>query len=361
MKQHYQHQQRSLGGQRDNNKSKKRHQLLLFVPQLNDISLGRLFLIGSVTYAIFNVVLMHHIPLPSTSKSLNNHDSAIQLLRNQEKRSNSNNNDNIEHQQQAADNKNKEGASDGIFVVSLQGTPNADAHNEGRLDSFKEAWRKSCGSDPEIILCPGVVDERRGYGITLSLRNCLQKARIMNLEVTMIFEDDARLFDNESSMDFCDARKRQSKVWADLPEDTFIAFLGGHSWKFTNQDQDQLLAASSHPSKFLQASRSYGAYGFAVPRQSLDTLLETIKGDIAHGFVDEGEVRHTEFLSPEKSWYRKARNVSKKMYAIHPLAVWHHGGFSNTWKRDRAAITGEEEDDDGDDENVGVIRGVEAR
>jgi hypothetical protein len=77
----------------------------------------------------------------------------------------------------------------------------------------------------------------------------------------------------------------QSKVWADLPEDTFIAFLGGHSWKFT--DQDQQLAAASQPFKFLQASRSYGAYGFAGPRQSLDTLLETIKGGIAHGFVEE--------------------------------------------------------------------------
>ena len=118
MKQHYQHQQRSLGGQRqrDNNNQSKRHRRLNFVPQLNDISLGRLFLIGSVSYAIFNVVLMHHIPLPSTSKSLNNHDSAIQLLRNQEKRSNSNNNDSTEHQQQAADNKNKEGASACLLV-----------------------------------------------------------------------------------------------------------------------------------------------------------------------------------------------------------------------------------------------------
>jgi len=37
------------------------------------------------------------------------------------------------------------------------------------------------------------------------------------------------------------------------------------------------------------------------------------------------------------------------MYAIHPLAVWHEGGFSNTWKMDRDSITGEEDDDDNDE------------
>mmetsp|Transcript_27031 Transcript_27031/g.39553 ORF Transcript_27031/g.39553 Transcript_27031/m.39553 type:complete len:166 (-) Transcript_27031:1922-2419(-) len=101
---------------------------------------------------------------------------------------------------------------DGIFVISLQGTPNADPHNEGRLDDFKKAWRKSCGSDPEINVCPGVMDDRRGYGLTRSWLNCLQMAKNMNLEVTMVFEDDARLFDNVSSLNFCDAEKRVGKV-----------------------------------------------------------------------------------------------------------------------------------------------------
>ena len=45
------------------------------------------------------------------------------------------------------------------------------------------------------------------------------------------------------------------------------------------------------------------------------------------------------------------------MYAIHPLAVWHEGGFSNTWKMDRESITGEEEDDD-ESGSEGGIRGV---
>ena len=32
---------------------------------------------------------------------------------------------------------------DAIFVISLQGTPSADSHNEGRLDAFKDAWKKN--------------------------------------------------------------------------------------------------------------------------------------------------------------------------------------------------------------------------
>jgi len=236
---------------------------------------------------------------------------------------------------------------DGIFVITLQGTPNADPHNEGRLDSFKEAWRKSCGTDPDIHVCPGVMDDRRGYGLTRSWFNCLQMARQMDLKVTMVFEDDARLFDKVSSLNFCDAGKRHGKVWKDLPEDTFIAFLGGHTWTYADQDEKkQERLGSSQSPQYLETTFSYGTYGFAVPRQSLDTLLNTIKDDLAHGFINEDGVRQTEFLSPEKSWYRKAREVGKRMYAIHPLAVWHEGGFSNTWKMDRESITGEEEDDE---------------
>eukprot|EP00573_Skeletonema_grethae_P012418 CAMPEP_0201701706 /NCGR_PEP_ID=MMETSP0578-20130828/33674_1 /ASSEMBLY_ACC=CAM_ASM_000663 /TAXON_ID=267565 /ORGANISM="Skeletonema grethea, Strain CCMP 1804" /LENGTH=317 /DNA_ID=CAMNT_0048189083 /DNA_START=96 /DNA_END=1049 /DNA_ORIENTATION=- len=254
------------------------------------------------------------------------------------------------------DNNPQQQPYDGIFVISLQGTPNADPHNEGRLDSFKDAWRKHCGADPEIHVCPGVMDERRGYGLTRSWFNCLTVAKNLKLEVTMIFEDDARLFDNEASHNFCDAEQRRRNLWNPLPEDTFIAFLGGHTWTYKDPKQKELLASSAsalQPSQYLETSSSYGTYGFAVPRQSLDTLLNTIKSDLTNGFIDEDGVRQTEFLSPEKSWYGKAREVGSKIYAIHPLAVWHEGGFSNTWKMDRESITGEEED-----EGEGGIRGI---
>jgi len=226
---------------------------------------------------------------------------------------------------------NNKSSNDKIFVISLQGTPNADPHNEGRLDVFKNAWKMNCGGTvPKITHCPGVMDARRGYGLTLSLLNCFQVAKTMGLDVTMIFEDDARLFDRESSLNFCSAEKRKSKVWAGLPEDAFIAFLGGHEWKYAEDPNDGDVGGKGGDmgiSRFVRTQFSYGAYGFAVPRQSLDQLLETIKEDLAHGFLDENGVRHTEFLSPVKSWYRRAALVNKKIYAVHPLAVWHEGEF----------------------------------
>lgn len=245
--------------------------------------------------------------------------------------------------------------ADGIFVISLQGSPSADKRNQGRLDAFKEKWAQSCGSAPQIHHCPGAYDVRRGYGLTKSWLLCLERAKAMDLEVTVIFEDDARLFERAESLSFCDAEKRRNLLWSGLPEDTFLAFLGGHSWKYSNTGEDTNTTNSfpAKPVPFRETSFSYGTYGFAVPRQSLDLLLETIRGDIAHGFLDENGKRHLDFLSPEKSWYRTAHNLGKKIYAIHPLAVWHEGGFSNTWKKNRGTITGEEGDN-----NVGGIRGV---
>jgi len=246
---------------------------------------------------------------------------------------------------------------DGIFVISLQGSTSADKRNEGRLDAFKEKWHHSCGgAAPQIHHCPGVIDARRGYGLTISLLQCLERAKQMDLEVNVIFEDDARLFERPESLYFCDAEKRRNMLWSGLPEDSFITFLGGHSWKYQNADEDGTDVTNSNAAnsiQFRETSFSYGAYGFAVSRQSLDLLLDTIRGDIANGWRDEDGILHKEFLSPEKSWYHAVHNLGKKMYAVHPLIVWHEGGFSNTWKKDRGSITGEEGNDIG-----GGIRGV---
>jgi len=251
----------------------------------------------------------------------------------------------------------KKKQADGIFVISLQGSTSADERNEGRLDAFKEKWRQSCGgAAPQIHHCPGVTDARRGYGVTKSLLQCLERAKQMDLEVNVIFEDDARLFERPESLFFCDAEKRRNMLWSGLPEDAFITFLGGHGWKYQNAGEEGTDVANSFAAnsiQFRETSFSYGAYGFAVSRQSLDLLLETIRGDISNGWRDEDGILHEEFLSPEKSWYHVARNHGKKMYAIHPLIVWHEGGFSNTWKKDRGSITGEEVNDIG-----GGIRGV---
>lgn len=237
----------------------------------------------------------------------------------------------------------EEAASDStIFVVSLQGVPGVDHRNNGRLDKFKEKWAAKCGpaSLQGIHHCPGVHDPRRGYGVTTSFLFCLERAKEMNLNVSIFLEDDARLFDRATA--FCDLDRRK-ELWTHLPHDTFLAFLGGHTWVYPEDEEDETNFKSG-AKEFKESSLSFGTYGYAVPRQSMDHLTNAIKEDIIRGFIDEKGVYHRDFLSPERSWYRIAQSINRKIYVIDPLVVMHEGGFSNTWGRQRGDITGEEED-----------------
>lgn len=225
-----------------------------------------------------------------------------------------------------------------IFVVSLQNVPGVDRRNYGRLDKFKQKWVDDCGpaSLQDIQICPGVYDQRRGYGLMTSFLFCLERAREMDLNVSIIMEDDARLFKRATA--FCKPRFR-NELGASLPPDTFLAFLGGHTWVYPQGKE-----SGFHDNVFRETSLSFGTYGFAVPRSSLDFIISLIKEDIIEGFTDQNGIHHRDFLSPERSWYRAAKSMHRKIYAFDPLIVWHEGGYSNTWGRDRGDITGEEED-----------------
>jgi hypothetical protein len=236
-----------------------------------------------------------------------------------------------------------------VFVISLQGTSGVDYHNEGRLDAFQSKWQESCKLAPptHIEHCPGVFDSRRGYGVTLSLLLCLERAKEFNLDVTVILEDDARLFD--SPADFCDIAKRKEHYWNRLPSDTFIAFLGGHNWEYPSKE------AEESTSQYKELKMSFGAYAFAVPRDSLVSVLNEIKDDVVHGFRDmNGKHLHRDFLSPERTFYRTCTKHNKRIYVVNPLVIWHEGGFSNTWMKNRASITGNEKET-----LVNQIRGVD--
>lgn len=238
-----------------------------------------------------------------------------------------------------------------VFVISLQGTSGADRRNEGRLDAFRAKWNESCKFAPptHIQHCPGVFDPRRGYGLALSWLLCLEQAKQYNLDVTVIFEDDARLFD--TSADFCEMATRKRNYWDHLPHDTFIAFLGGHNWEYPSKEADQ----SSNNARYKELKFSFGTYAFAIPRHSLDSVLGEIKDDIVHGFRDaDGKYVHRDYLSPERTFYRTASKYNKKIYAVNPLAIWHEGGFSNTWMKNRASITGNEKET-----LINQIRGVD--
>ena len=218
--------------------------------------------------------------------------------------------------------------STGLFVISLQGTRGAHKSNNNRLDIFKTKWEKACGPSflSQMEHCPGVLDSRRGYGVTKSNIRCLEKARGTNLEMIIILEDDARLFDR-STVDFCQADRRNKAYWDSLPADAFIAFLGGHSWQYPKSDPN----ATSQ--RFREVSFNYGAYGYAVHRRNLELLIAEMEGWISQG---SGSVH------PELAMYKSARKYHLKNYAVDPLVVWHEAGFSNTWKKNRGDIMGDE-------------------
>ncbi|GMI05948.1 hypothetical protein TrLO_g5629 [Triparma laevis f. longispina] len=104
-----------------------------------------------------------------------------------------------------------------LYVISLQDVPGADPHNADRLVEFQRDWAALCGLEFTFQFCPGVLDKRRGFGITQSFVDCFERAISDGASNPIFFEDDARLF----NADFC-----RGVDWTDLPKDTFVALLG---------------------------------------------------------------------------------------------------------------------------------------
>ena len=222
-----------------------------------------------------------------------------------------------------------------IFIISLQGTPGAHESNNGRLDLFKEKWRNTCGSSSVTHInfehCPGVIDKRRGYGLTTTWMLCLWRAKQLDEEYFTFLEDDARLFENSTQTEeFCDPNQRR-ELLSKLPGDTFLAFMGGHSWSY--EDSEAIVP-------YRRVRHSYGAYGMIIPRYSLNDFHSALSHGIVRGSKDRKLNVHHNSLDPEPNFYRAARECHKRIYAYNPLVIWHEGGYSNTWGKVRGNITG---------------------
>ena len=204
-----------------------------------------------------------------------------------------------------------------VYVVSLQGVPGASLMNAGRLDAFYGHWHSMCGDQVQFTLCPGIVDERRGYGITQAFIECFDRAMEDGQAMAIFMEDDAVPFEP----DFCNASVRTT-LWLKAPKDALVILLGGHQWVY---------GVDKHGG-FREIKYSQGAYGFAVPHGNLKALQDWWAADLRSGRPD---------ISPDLSWYELAKVVGKRIFATSPLIVKHLGGYSNTWKRHRAAISGD--------------------
>ena len=197
-----------------------------------------------------------------------------------------------------------------VYVVSLQGVNGANPKNEHRLDNFRDDWKRLCGVDANVSICPGTVSLKRGYGVTQTYVRCFQKAIDDGVMFPEFYEDDARFF----TPDGCKPRE-----WTDLPTNTFLVMLGGHAWKY----------GSKGVVGYRHSTFSYGTYGFMVPKTHLQPLIRGYQRDLQSGLS---------MLSPDISWYNIAKRVGKRIYALDPLMVQHIAGWSNTWGKERAKI-----------------------
>ena len=212
----------------------------------------------------------------------------------------------------------------------------------------------------EFRLCPGIVDPRRGYGLTQAFVHCLDRARADaanendapsrssndTTTVTIILEDDARLFDTS----FCQSAHRQ-RLWQAIPSDAMVILLGGHQFQYddetnplndstttTNTNDAPRSETSSSSSLFQPTTFSYGTYGFAVPNHRLQVLRDGYAQDLT-------ATQHKTFWHPDVSWYEHAHRNQLRIYKANPLVVWHAEGYSNSWGGWRDAIRNERPDD----------------
>ncbi|GMI07514.1 hypothetical protein TrLO_g8236 [Triparma laevis f. longispina] len=210
-----------------------------------------------------------------------------------------------------------------LYVISLQDVPGADPHNAGRRDQFQRDWAALCGAEFTFEVCPGVLDKRRGFGITQSFVNCFERAISDGAANPIFFEDDARLF----NADFC-----RGVDWTDLPMDTFVALLGGWHFRF----------GSNSVEGYKELTFSSGAYGFMVPHHNLKALTEGFRSDLNQTSTEKLWGCGKDCLSPDESWYKHAKLTNKRIYAVDPLVVMHPAGWSNTWHKHRKGVGGVE-------------------
>ena len=86
------------------------------------------------------------------------------------------------------------------------------------MASFRADWERICGGHLlDIRVCAGETDERRGFGLTRALINCLDQSERDGQETAIIFEDDVRLFDSQ----FC-SKEFRANLWADAPRDGLV-------------------------------------------------------------------------------------------------------------------------------------------
>ena len=191
------------------------------------------------------------------------------------------------------------------LVVSLQGV-SLDAN--GKLDAFDGHFASVCGAEhvPEYRVCPGVIDSRRGYGITKALVQCMDTIKNVYNHV-IIYEDDARL----QSTDMC-----QPDVFLRDAQWNFI-ILGAHHVDYADNVW--------HNHKYRRIDHSFGGYAMVIPGNALTVLKHCYQTLLHSG---------RESINPDvdiHKWFN--------VYLAYPTIVGHSPGYSSTWNHTGELIT----------------------
>jgi hypothetical protein len=210
-----------------------------------------------------------------------------------------------------------------IVVVTLDGVEHAHASNHGRLQQLFSSWREVCGQVAEFQVCPGVADPTRGHGVTKAFIRCLNKVLEDPVEVLVVLEDDARIF--ETAAEFCTVQGLR-KLADSFPSDTLVGLLGGH--RFSVREIDNVSKFQGR--HIVPLKMSYGAFSWVIRRSKIPFVTEQFESDLRRG----GK------LAPDIALYRAADSHKLRVYGISPLVFWHEGGYSNTHKRKRLDIKG---------------------
>jgi hypothetical protein len=179
-----------------------------------------------------------------------------------------------------------------------------------RYENFSSWW---CEAWPELEIerVPAVTMPKRGHGVALSWVHALDKAMADGADVVMMFEDDAKPFEDVSFPGDLE------KVLDDCPQSMTILALGGHHFMAESPKLEKNLSAT-------RMSKLYGAYAWAVRKDGIERLRDLWT---AHAAAD------IEAYDIDVEWWKLFTDAHPAFVAT-PLLVdhgWNSTVWSNTW------------------------------
>mmetsp|Transcript_20891 Transcript_20891/g.50943 ORF Transcript_20891/g.50943 Transcript_20891/m.50943 type:complete len:228 (-) Transcript_20891:304-987(-) len=206
------------------------------------------------------------------------------------------------------------------YVMTL---PEAEGE-PARYSRFRKEWATAY-PELDIVRITTFRSQKRGLGILASSICAVDRAMQDNVDVAMIFEDDA--------MPFKPLNQDSWKTQFDLllmrwPNNSLILFLGAHHI-VPHLPRGQKLSRTPKllDPGIVHIKYAFGAYSYVVRKTHLPCLSKYLR-DLAA--VDAKAYNH------DVDWWRMLFRTHTPAYVAAPLLVDHRAGFSMTWLRNRS-------------------------